>query len=250
MRKTKRFVTLLEVVIAMALVSVLMTVLMSYYGQIAMIQGEVNSAREEGFQLRYLQARLSYVLPRIVPVRGPVGELDKRDDFYFYSQEENELSPSLVFTYDNGIDLDARFSNHVLGRLMLDEKDGHQRLMLYTWPVPRCWTKDEEQPPMKKEVLVDRITDVDFQFYYPPDPAELPGIAIRGLQSTPVGNEQDKPAKDQWMSRWYPSYMDLPAVVKVRVKRTVQTGLTPAGQWIDMAFPLPNSRKAIAVTQP
>lgn len=239
MKVKQRFATLMELLIAMVLVSVLLAVLLSYYAQIEVVQSEVTQARLEGFQLRYLQMRLSSVIPYTIPVTGPVNESDKSKDFYFYTNSDETVAPELVFTYDNGIDIDPRFSNHVLGRLMLDQDQ--QRLFLLTWPVPRCWTKEEEPPPMKREVLIDKVTDIDFQFFYPPASQETTGSSIGG---------ESKPAADQWHSRWNMSYQDLPAVVKVRVKRNVQTGFTPAGQWIEMAFPLPNARKPIVVMFP
>lgn len=230
----RQFFTLLEVIIAMALVSLLMTMLFSYYAQIESLQAAAAREKEEGFQLRYLQARLATLLPSTISKNG--------EDFYFYTHRGSEEMASLTFTFDNGVDLDAHFSNHVLARLFLEESQGN--LLLARWPVPRCWTK-EEAPPMLREVLIDRVTGLDFAFYYPPTPSENKGVTIRGVQNSPTTKGELE--TNQWYSLWHSSYRDLPAIIKVRIKRSVQTGLTPAGEWIEMAFPIPNAKKPIAV---
>ncbi len=71
-----------------------------YYGQISILHNEVEVARQESFALRYLQARLSYVLPATLAVRPPVSEKEKVNDFYFFTTEDQDGSiqgQSLVF---------------------------------------------------------------------------------------------------------------------------------------------------------
>ncbi len=244
----KRYVTLVEVLIAMALVSVLMTVLMGYYAELEFLHAQTDRAREEGFQMRYLQTRLSYVLPRIVSVTPPVQEPEKKRDFYFFTSTEAtgiNLLPSLVFVFDNGIDLDPYFSNNVLGRLMIEESEANQKLVLLTWPVPRCWKK-EGPPPVKLEVLIDKVTDMEYAFFYPGMPQNAPAVDIKGVQTKPLAHE-DMPEPNQWHDMWNMAYVDLPAVIKLRIKRSVQTGLTPADQWIELAFPIPGAKKPIVM---
>lgn len=241
---------LLEVVIAMALVSVLMAMLMGYYGQLELIHHEIDEAQDESFQLRYLQTRLAYVLPRIIPVKGCPAEPEKIKDFYFYTSNAESMyvrPPSLVFTFDNGIDLDPRFSNYVLARLLIEYVGSEQRLVLLMWPVPRCWRKDG-LPPMKKEILIDKIADVDFDFFLPAEPDNKAVVQIRGVGSKPIP-EEERVETNQWHSSWNIAYQDLPAIIKIKIQRTVPTGLTPAGEWIEMAFPIPNSRKPIVIAR-
>ena len=243
----KRHVTLIEVMIAMALVSVLMTVLMGYYGQISMLHSEVEAARQESFLLRYLQARLSYVLPAILPVKSPKAEKEKANDFYFFTSEDQDggiQAPSLVFTYDNGVDIDATFSNGVLGRLALENRDGKGRLVLLTWPLPRY--KGEMPPPMKKEILIDKVTSLSFSFF---NPLEADTESKTKDLPQPVQDETPKADQNVWLPSWKLAYNDLPAIIKVTVTRSIETGLIPPDQPITMAFPIPNSKKTIIMRQ-
>lgn len=253
---TQRHVTLVEVIIAMLLVSILMTVLMGYYGQIEIIHGQVELARQQSFQIRYLQARLAYVLPSIIPVKAPVKQPEKKYDFYFYTSDDQDASikgTSLVFTYDNGIDINPAFSNTVLGRLALEDQDGNGRLVLMTWPAAR-YAKGTFPPPMQKEVLIDRVTELTFEFFNPnpPEPpTTIDNQSTNQQQGTNTLAEDNTPKAplNQWVSSWVLAYKDLPAIIRVTIKRSVQTGLVAKDQPIQMAFPLPNSKKPIVITQ-
>lgn len=232
----------------MGLMTILMTALMGFYAQMEYVHAQVDRAREEGFELRYIQARLSHVLPRIIAVHTSPKEKEKTDDFYFFSsQDENERlrSPNLVFTYDNGVDLDPAFSNRVLGRLFLEQENGKKQLSLATWPVPRCWRSTD--PPMKKEVLLENVTDLEFLFFFPRPPGEGMAIKLKGIVSPFDKESKVDPEEDIWHDQWIMNYQDLPVIVKLRLKRSVQTGLTPASEWVEFAFPIPNAKKPLVV---
>ena len=245
----RRLMTLIEVLIAMGLVSILMTALMGFYAQIEYVHTDVDRAREEGFELRYIQARLSKVLPRIIAVEPPAKEKEKAEDFYFFtSQDENGRlrSPSLVFTYDNGVDLEALFSHRVLGRIFLEQEGENRQLSLATWPVPRCWR--EAEPPMQKEVLLEHVTDLEFSFFNPRSPEDDGKVQSKGVRASVFDkNAKVEAEKDRWHERWGMEYQDLPAIIKLRIKRDRPTGLTPANEWVEFAFPLPNAKKMILV---
>lgn len=245
MTHDKRHMTLIEVMIAMALVSILLTALMGYYAQIETIRYDVDKAQDEGFQLRYLQARLSYVLPRALPVKGSPGEPEKVRDYFFFSSSEGLFS-ELVFSYDNGVDLDERFSNHVLGRLFVEEAESGNYLVLATWPVPRCWTKEGESPPIRKEILIDHIEGLDFEFFHPSEAPEGVRTNVAGIDTQLMGEESEL-ERNQWHSNWSSSYKYLPAIVKVRIKRSIQTGITKPSEWLDLAYPLPNAKAPIII---
>jgi type II secretory pathway pseudopilin PulG len=246
----KRHMTLIEVIIAMTLVSVLLTALMGYYGQIEIIRYDVDRAQDEGFQLRYLQARLAYVLPRILPFKWPQKESEKSRDYFFFTTGSEGGSPQfsdLVFSYDNGIDLDEKFSNNVLGRLFVEETDDNNYLILATWPVPRCWTKEDESPPIRKEVLIDRVEELQFAFFHPPEEPEKVRRTPSAIGGPTIAGEVEI-ERNQWYTNWNQSFKALPAIVKVRIKRSVQTGVTPPSEWLDLVYPLPNAKAPIVVS--
>ncbi len=262
----RQYVTLIEVMIAMGLISILMTVLMGYYSQIEFLHGQIDRARDESFELRYLEARLAQVIPSAISAKPPTKETEKKNDFYFYTStnlESGVEGPSLVFTYDNGIDIDPAFCNHVLGRLLVESRNGESSLVLLTWPVPRC-TKGTFPPPMKKEILISKVTDISYQFFSPTvqenqqDNQSNQSNANGQSNQNNIDNQQQQqnttpttpketPPRDQWVDNWKMAYGELPVVVKISLKRSVQTGLVPPSEPIVLAYPLPNSKKPIII---
>ena len=129
--KLKRYATLLEVLIAMVLTIAVLMTLTFFYRQVMTIGVEIEKTKNQDFYLRYVESRLARILPKAV------SPTSKEQDFVFFSLGDEALtkpgSQSLIFTFDNGVNLDKKFSNHVLGRLYLDT---HGRLMLAYWPSP------------------------------------------------------------------------------------------------------------------
>ena len=152
----------------------------------------------------------------------------------------------LVFSYDHGIDLNERFSNHVLGRLFVEETESNNYLVLATWPVPRCWTKEDESPPIRKEILIDRVEELDFEFFHPSEAPEKVRTTIAGIDAQGISEETEL-ERNQWYSNWSSSYKLLPAIIKVRIKRNVQTGITGPSDWLELAYPLPNAKAPIII---
>jgi len=236
-----RSLSLIEVLISMVLVSILMTTLMGMYAQFEWMHVEVEQARRESFELRYVQGRLAEVLPKAISSANS----DHKKDFYFYTSQEESgqlRAPSLVFAYDNGIDLDPLFSNHVLGRLFLEQVGNRKQLVLTTWPIPRC--ELSEQPPMHKEVLLDDVTDLSFSFFEP-----YPHVVEKEATGDTKKKQEDRaqPSVNSWQETWLAEYDKLPVLVKVQLKRGVQTGSTPAGEWLDFVYPLPKAAFTIVV---
>lgn len=237
----KRCLSLIEVLISMVLVSILMTTLIGMYAQFEWMHVEVEQARRESFELRYVQGRLAEVLPKAI---SPANSDHKRDFYFYTSQEEGPQlrAPSLVFSYDNGVDLDPLFSNHVLGRLFLEQVGNRQQLVLATWPIPRC--EISEQPTMHKEVLLDFVTELSFSFFQPyPHAVEKESTEKDAAKK----EERAQPSVNSWQETWLPDYEKLPVLVKVQLKRSVQTGTTPAGELLEFVYPLPKAAFTIVV---
>lgn len=64
--KQKRFVTLIEVLIALVLTVLILSTLMFFYRQVIKIGLEVDRVNGKNFNLRYIEARLADILPKAV----------------------------------------------------------------------------------------------------------------------------------------------------------------------------------------
>jgi hypothetical protein len=225
MKKVKRHITLIELLVSMVLTALILSSLMFFYREITLLNARFDQEQGESFQLRFLENRLSDVLPKAVP------EKTAKKDFYFFTDSDHHgifknHSTSLVFTFDNGVDHDKEFSNHILGRLYLDP-DGN--FILGMWPSPARW-EEGEIPPMKKEILMEGVNSLSFQFFIPQEKAE---------ELIPNNQKNDKvePApRLGWVNRWQQNYKQLPAIVRVEIVRRVNK----KDKKITFAYPLPN----------
>lgn len=158
----RRMFTLLEVLIGMFLAIILLSTLSYFYQQVELMNSEAEQVQKESFQLRYVENRLAKILPQTL------SEREAKKHFHFYTSHADGLlkSPSLLFVYYNGVNLESPFANDVLGRLYLDEQN--KQLCIATWPSPRRW-KLNETPPMAKEVLLNNVESLSFEFYVAPD---------------------------------------------------------------------------------
>lgn len=238
-KRIRRHVTLIEVLIAMTLTVLVLTTLMFFYRQISTIGSEIDLLKAEHFKLRYLENRLSEIFPRVIR------ENDKKKDSVFFSiEEEGPAKQSLIFTFDNDVDLDPVFSNHVLGRLYLDQEGS--RLSLAYWPSPKRW-EGGGQIPMKREILLEGVGSLAFEFFIPPDredeekktnPAQNPEP---NAKETPQAAPQPEPKGDWRKLPWLKEYEKLPAMVRVIV---VMKGENVPMEFV---FPLSNSKNHIVI---
>ncbi len=226
----RRFTTLLEMIIAMGLVSILLTTLLGIYSQIDETHVLVDKVRQENFNLRYVQSHLAAVITEILPPSA--------DDFYFYldPQHAGTKGPSLVFTYDNGVDLDPDFASDVIGRLYVDNRG---QLCLATWPSPQRW--DKGNAPVKKEVLLDNVSSLAFAFYVPP----LFSEKVIETERIEPGKEKKDPNPGEWNTEWPMQYAQLPVMVRLQITRSVAHGSTQAGERISFVYPIKDSDKPL-----
>lgn len=159
-KKVARCFTLLEVLIGMGLAMILLSTLTYFYQQVEWMNTEAERTQKENFQLRYAENRLSRIFPNTHSERT-----EKKHFYFFTSNAEGMLkTPSLVFMFNNKVKLCSSFSSDVLGRLYLDEQK--KQLCLALWPSPRRW--ESGVPPMTKEVLLDNVETLSFEFYVAP----------------------------------------------------------------------------------
>lgn len=230
--KAKRFITLLELLIAMALTSLILTVLFYFYRDISWLNQEMEKSQEAAFKRSYLQNRLADVLPSAVSPRTA------EDDFYFFLSHEHggilkAGNPSLVFTYNFGANRDPQFANHVLGRLYLDVNNN---LALATLPSPARWSPVIPLK-IKNEILLEDVESLSFSFYVPPEKerSQIGGKAPKGGLRKGKSAMIDLQPKDAWHQDWKFEYHQLPAMVKIVLK--VKNKEEP----LTFVFPLPLS---------
>lgn len=212
-RRRRSAMTILEVLISMVLTMAAMTMLLYFYNAVDGINRSIERVQEESFRSRYFEGRLAAILPRII------GETDQSKDFLFTMTDgkpglTKAGMPTLLFMYDNGVDLNPDFSNHVLGRLYISEKGN---LMFAMWPAPDRWRSDQPVP-MRKELLLEQVETLAFQFYIP-------------------SNEGEE--KGGWVEEWTLENKKLPALIGVRVKVKDETR--------EYLFPLSNRKGVIRI---
>lgn len=159
----KRFMTLLELLIGMALTMLLLSTLTYFYQEIQQLNSAAERTQKEIFQLQYAESRLNGIIPKIL------SEKKNSSPFFFLSNNLNGLladnNPSLVFHFETGTDLDSSRAVSSLGRLYLDRQN---RLCLATWSDPEDWTS-QNPPSAHIEVLMENVRSLQFLFFVAPD---------------------------------------------------------------------------------
>lgn len=236
----RRYLTLIEVLIAMALSAVLISITAYFYQQLSIVNLKMDKAQNEHFQRRYVEYRLNATLPQAVA--------PSNKDFHFFlttNSEGNflENSPSLVFTFDNCVKLNRDMTDLVIGRLYLDKE---KRLTLAIWPIPKRW-KENEQPPMSKEVIMENVEKLSFEFYTPPDKGQLKLSNKQESKTTSTVSQPGFPneIKGVFHSDWKKEYRQLPAIVKVNIERKVNDKVDN----LTFSYHLPNTQQPIIYTQ-
>ncbi len=238
-KSQRRWMTLMEVLIGMALTIMLVGGLLMYLRQATLLSLDVDTTRRELNEQRYAQARLGHVLTRahlqdgdirLKPgaKNGPASE--DREAYFFFTDEEGR---SLTFTYTHDPDIEPYFSADVIGEIYMDSQN---QLCLSTWPSPAHWTF--EKPPVRTEVLLKDVLAVSFEFYVPPRFDDKP-VNPLGVDTgdhkieAPVGR----------LTSWRQSYGELPAMIKVIVRCANLNAEAP--DFTEYAIQLPYAEKTI-----
>ncbi len=227
-KKKKRFVTLLETLIALSLLTVLLTIIFGFFQQMTTISNLTEIKQGEAFKLRYLEARLAFFFERIINEK----EKTKREFYFYIDPTTNGQShfPSLVFTFDNEIRLDPLFSSDVIGRLYVDHE---HNLCLASWPILAA----NPSHHMQKEVLMENVEALSFQLYSPPE-----HLDSRTFIATPEIDPK-KPLYNHWyINEWPMVFQKMPAIIKIYLTVKVKKGENE--EW-EFAFVLPTSQSNI-----
>jgi len=213
--------TLIEVLIATTLTMILLSAITFFYRQVHMLDKESEKLQKEQFKLAYLEKRLSSILPKII---APSAK-----DFYFFTSNAFGSNLNLVFTYDAGVSLDQKKSNHQLGRLYIDDK---HNLVLASWESPKRWIPNTS-PDMKKEILIENVNDLQFEFYMPPSKNRTEMHKSKKIPEIQPENS--------WHKNWSYRHNQLPALIKIHVTTEINKKAVP----IVFAFSCPKSNYCI-----
>lgn len=254
-----RFVTLLEIIIAMILTSIVLMALMYFYEDVVHIGANVDKMREEEFYLRYVENRLINTVALAVPKKDT-----SANDAVFFSTNDASIampgSQTLIFMFDNDISLDKDFSNHVLGRLYVDPEG---KLTLAYWPSPKRLKLGQEAIPMKKEILFQDASSLAFEFFIAPEKAspkkttgkqgkdEGDGSAQTKINDSsskqnllPQPQEANKEGqnpepKGEWtVQPWSKDYNQLPVLIKIIVPLKKEAAAKYGQEKLVFVFPL------------
>lgn len=233
----RRFFTLLEALIAAMLAITVLTALGYFYRQIDQINTKTIALQKESFEHRYAEARLAAVLTRAV------SERDRKKDFLFFTVNypgglfHKDSPTSLLFVYDNLIDLSQHYANHVLGRLYLDPQGN---LCLATWPSPKRW-EPGLNPPMMNEILMTDVDSLTFSFFIPPKKEWKLEPPTKNNNTNPKKVTVEPGPEGSWIQEWREDYNMLPGIIRVEIKKK--------GLPIRFAFPLTETSRQIVYTQ-
>ena len=201
--KPKAYLTLLETLIAMSLLSLLLVFVFGFFRELSEITRMTEKGQKESFQMRYLESRLGFIFDRLV------NENDSARKFIFYTSSSNQnhsAIPSLVLTFNNEVRLDPTFSGDILAKFYVDSD---HRLCLAMWPLHVT----DPYEYLYEEVLMDHVVDVHYSFYASPE-------QIKGgndIITKKIDPEKKEPEKDKWHEEWLMSYDQMPSMMKMTV---------------------------------
>lgn len=222
----KCYLTLLETLIALSLLTLLLTIIFGFFRQMSTLSMLTEVKQSEAFKLRYLESRLAFFFERVV------NENKTSSDFYFYidpTTNGQSLFPSLVFTFDNGVRANPNFSGEVLSRLYLDSD--HQ-LCMATWPIHL----QEPALFMQKEILMTGVQKLAFALYQPPEKAN------QQRDVAEVNVDPNRPLANHWyQNEWPMAFAQMPAIIKIYL--TVQEN--KENKEYEFGFVLPASESYI-----
>lgn len=234
-KTVKRHVTLLEVMIAMFLTAIVLGTLLFFYKQTSMIGIDIDKIKAEHFNLRYVENRLSAILPRTI------NEKNKKE-FTFFSLNDDSIgmpgSQSLIFAFDNDVSRDSVFSNNVIGRIFVDKQG---RLTLAYWPTPQRHEKGTPIP-IKKEILLEGVDSLSFEFFIPPERKDDKPQGKPSEKISEKSSEKPSPEpKGGWRKQlWSKEFNTIPAMIKLHVGLKNGKGKKDK-ESVSFIFPLVNS---------
>lgn len=239
-RCSKRYITILESMIALFLLSILLVIVFGFFHELSVLNQESKKVIKERFKKQYVESRLAFIFSHIT------NENSSDRIFYFFSTKDGASPfPSLLFTYDNDPSSDPRVGGDVLARLFVDHQN---RLCLAIWPLEKkengqTVSIDELQSHMKIEYLLEDVEEIKFAFLSSPFVDD---------KQTNQPDPSKMPPKGGWHLEWNKEYKQMPVIVKLEISHPQQHGSDQGKikrtEKEVFAFVLPSSKNPINFT--
>ena len=184
MRKIKRAFTLLELLIAMSLSAILLTILFRFLVSNAHVERQIEKAQGFLLERQRLQERLESLLTNIEP------QLLDHPSFYT-DPISNNKTLSLIAVFNAGIDPDPAYSGPNTARLYLT-KEGN--FCLTQWPL-----KEEGS---RTETLLANVRALEWEFLGHPSDKNPHAVAITDNWS--------------WLKTWPKNKGALPSIIRLK----------------------------------
>ncbi len=201
----KAYMTLLETLIAVSLLSMLLVFAFGFFRELSQLTHLSEQEQKKSFQTRYLESRLNYLFERIV------NENATARHFFFYTEppiRNHSMTISLILTFDNDVRLNPEFSGDVLGKLYIDPEF---QLRLATWPLH----VEEPHLHMQEEVLFENVANVRYEFYAAPERINNTKDITTGTKIDP---DKKLPEKDKWHeNEWPVTYEQMPSIMRLTI---------------------------------
>jgi hypothetical protein len=205
--------------IAIGLLSVLITAIFTFWQYTISFQNEVDKMRRNNFRFLTVQQRLERVFSHIQ------GGENKQKPVFFTSKDQEVSGQGLVFVFDNDVDGQYQFANNVLGRLYVDHQG---RLSLVIWPTLERFSGPHA--PMRKEILLEGVRDISFEMYRPKDV---------NAKDVKVARDEEK-LLAKWETDWPRTEESLPVMIKIFVTLNNENH-----DVITFAFMIPEAKQKI-----
>ncbi len=142
--KKKRYFFLLEIVVALGLLSLILLALFSFYVHFSRAERKLNLVRTELIPLQQMRVRLNQLFSAILSPQGQSST---------FHTEGGEL----VFVFDNGVDPEPIFSGAIRGKLY---RNGSKQFVFEQSPI------GEGTQPLRREILLSKVDRLEFQFFH------------------------------------------------------------------------------------
>jgi len=199
----KHAFSLLEVIIAALLFSMLAVVLFSTLRNIVVSNTYLVKLNKREEEVQFAFCRLSKMF--FSTCKENKKKKDTKPIFYTLDTNKDGKPTSLVFAMNNQTDMDERLSGSIIVQIA---KEG-SNLYVYYWPMPR---KNEEDPTcLKKELLLSGIQEMSFSFFYTKEKMRNQTNKITEKI------EKDEPDDSKWQTYWPFEFRALPNLVCLHI---------------------------------
>lgn len=181
----KRFVVLLELMIAMGLAMAVLSFSLYFYRYSVLMDVELKKEEAVAFRDKVLSGRLNQVFAKI----------EQTPFFTLSDQSGISRGSSLIFSFFSESRAPT-FHGQALGRLLVDQQG---RLLLAIWQYNKL-LGDNLSPPMQLEILAEKVEGITFEF--------LVGE---------IKKDQTELKPGSYVSEWKKEYDKLPAAIKMKI---------------------------------